>query len=670
MTLKCAHLRKNGRIDPNLCYDKETGSVKPVILFSSRTLNQMPPITLRNNIVDTRAHLLDVFFRRVALGYIRVFSVTARRVIEFGFLLQAVFVLLVFIHLHVTFVKSPVTCLNNLRSEFDSIQKSLKPLVNTENTNISYSSQNNISKSFWSLSHYSVLRIEVIRSPDPFYSLADSYAKEFHSTETGYRFELENDYSPESDESKNLEVHAPKRPHHSFTFFAGNIIPETQSIWNFLLSFPFVTYGRIKDTVSYIFNSMYQRYRKEQFTSFDEGVNHIPLYNSSFLNLGKVLSTFAHLVIEFLTIGIQFLRDISTRILISSDSVTRTDDSYIMEYALEYGFLRLSPQARKRLNVSVKLVVLDPETNPCFGNILSRFLMEEFLGYDDILIGSIKYLCATEGLTGYVVNVMSGQHYRLVVSQMSRSSCLPAALIMLLFTFCVSILLRYSSQQLVFVITDILQMFENNVPFGIPVAPFMTVILALIAMETIMSEFFGDSITAFYIILIVSICDHYEAVFCRTELSKQYWPRFFYLYHFGFYAYHYRFSGQFSGVALWVSWLFILHSMIYFFHHYELPNLLIDLEFRDFVSDDQVISQFHSQVSAAWLSHQSDTNSFGIESTNPSVNFDVHPDPVNTTTCSDDDVDDMGASDSNEKSNNSHSRTSETPVSSSSEMSS
>ncbi|CAH8650765.1 unnamed protein product [Heterobilharzia americana] len=244
---------------------------------------------------------------------------------------------------------------------------------------------------------------------------------------------------------------------------------------------------------------------------------------------------------------------------------------------------------------------------------------------------------------------MSGQHYRLVVSQMSRSSCLPAALIMLLFTFCVSILLRYSSQQLVFVITDILQMFENNVPFGIPVAPFMTVILALIAMETIMSEFFGDSITAFYIILIVSICDHYEAVFCRTELSKQYWPRFFYLYHFGFYAYHYRFSGQFSGVALWVSWLFILHSMIYFFHHYELPNLLIDLEFRDFVSDDQVISQFHSQVSAAWLSHQSDTNSFGIESTNPSVNFDVHPDPVNTTTCSDDDVDDMGASDSNEK---------------------
>ena len=33
--------------------------------------------------------------------------------------------------------------------------------------------------------------------------------------------------------------------------------------------------------------------------------------------------------------------------------------------------------------------------------------------------------------------------------------------------------------------------------------------------------------------------------------------RFFYLYHFAFYAYHYRFNGQYSGLALFTSWLFI-----------------------------------------------------------------------------------------------------------------
>lgn len=34
------------------------------------------------------------------------------------------------------------------------------------------------------------------------------------------------------------------------------------------------------------------------------------------------------------------------------------DDEYIVEYSLEYGFLRLSPSTRQRLNITVDLVVL------------------------------------------------------------------------------------------------------------------------------------------------------------------------------------------------------------------------------------------------------------------------------------------------------------------------
>lgn len=41
--------------------------------------------------------------------------------------------------------------------------------------------------------------------------------------------------------------------------------------------------------------------------------------------------------------------------------------------------------------------------------------------------------------------------------------------------------------------------------------------------------------------------------------------RFFYLYHFAFYAYHYRFNGQYSGLALFTSWLFIQVSLKYLF---------------------------------------------------------------------------------------------------------
>ena len=71
-----------------------------------------------------------------------------------------------------------------------------------------------------------------------------------------------------------------------------------------------------------------------------------------------------------------------------------------------------------------------------------------------------------------------------------------------------------------------------------------------------MSEFFEDTTTAFYIILIVWVADQYDAICCHTSITKKYWLRFFYLYHFSFYAYHYRFSGQYSGLALLTTWLF------------------------------------------------------------------------------------------------------------------
>jgi len=120
-------------------------------------------------------------------------------------------------------------------------------------------------------------------------------------------------------------------------------------------------------------------------------------------------------------------------------------------------------------------------------------------------------------------------------------------------------------------------MLESNIHLTystFPAAPLLTVILALVGMEAIMSEFFNDTTTAFYVILIVWIADQFDAMCCHTDLTKRHWLKFFYLYHFAFYAYDYRFNGQYSGLALLTSWLFIQHSMIYFFHHYELPHIL------------------------------------------------------------------------------------------------
>ncbi|XP_051957203.1 membralin-like isoform X2 [Xyrauchen texanus] len=266
-------------------------------------------------------------------------------------------------------------------------------------------------------------------------------------------------------------------------------------------------------------------------------------------------------------------------------------EEYIVEYSLEYGFLRLSQATRQRLNIPVMVVTLDPLKDQCFGDGFSRFLLDECLGYDDILMSSVKALAENEENKGFLRNVVSGEHYRFVSMWMARTSYLAAFVIMVIFTLSVSMLLRYSHHQIFVFIVDLLQMLEMNMTIAFPAAPLLTVILALVGMEAIMSEFFNDTTTAFYIILIVWLADQYDAICCHTNTSKRHWLRFFYLYHFAFYAYHYRFNGQYSSLALVTSWLFIQHSMIYFFHHYELPAILQQIRIQEMLLQNQQVGQ-------------------------------------------------------------------------------
>lgn len=110
------------------------------------------------------------------------------------------------------------------------------------------------------------------------------------------------------------------------------------------------------------------------------------------------------------------------------------DDQYVVEYSLEYGFLRLSAATRQRLNIPVLVVTLNPQTDKCFGDSFSRFILQEFLGYDDLLMASVKVLAEQEDNRGYLRNVITGEHYRFVsMWWMQRGSYLASLFIMILF---------------------------------------------------------------------------------------------------------------------------------------------------------------------------------------------------------------------------------------------
>ncbi|KAF5909963.1 membralin isoform X1 [Clarias magur] len=305
--------------------------------------------------------------------------------------------------------------------------------------------------------------------------------------------------------------------------------------------------------------------------------------------------------------GMQPLRETVSEIEMLTRAVWPQEE-YIVEYSLEYGFLRLSQTTRQRLNIPVMVVTLDPVKDQCFGDGFSRFLLDEFLGYDDILMSSVKALAENEENKGFLRNVVSGEHYRFVSMWMARTSYLAAFVIMVIFTLSVSMLLRYSHHQIFVFIVDLLQMLEMNMTIAFPAAPLLTVILALVGMEAIMSEFFNDTTTAFYIILIVWLADQYDAICCHTNTSKRHWLRFFYLYHFAFYAYHYRFNGQYSSLALVTSWLFIQHSMIYFFHHYELPAILQQIRIQEMLLQNQQAAQGNQTALQDNLNNNTTTN--------------------------------------------------------------
>lgn len=118
----------------------------------------------------------------------------------------------------------------------------------------------------------------------------------------------------------------------------------------------------------------------------------------------------------------------------------------------------------------------DPTSDGCFGDSISKFIMAEFLGYDDVLMSSVKRLAEKENnkgkcravlvtvictwccymviitevaqciqitysycntllccLTGYFRNVVTNEHYRFVSMWMARSSYLAAWFVMIIF---------------------------------------------------------------------------------------------------------------------------------------------------------------------------------------------------------------------------------------------
>ncbi|CAF1619474.1 unnamed protein product [Rotaria magnacalcarata] len=506
--------------------DIPTDRITPV----HQTQQQTPRIPPQIADGDTMERLFQALFYRIAVIYARAIPKHVRRLGETAILVMAICCMGLLIYLHLVFNQKPVTCLSHLHNTWP---------------------------------REGVLRVELfLETPPENYNLQQSYIKEYQNNYVHNRNNNDEYLSSSKQSIINLPVAT------IYTKPKENPVVEesyaNMSI-NFSLTSPIKRWKNllINDSFTEVTNDSSAFVSSNQYD--DDNDEHKD--DSLFRSLHNYLLN----------------ADWLQQLLI--------EEQHILEYSLEYGFLRLRPETRQRLNIQVLLVTIDVTNNTCFGGGLSRFILDHFIGYEEILMSSIKQLAEKETHKGYVRNVMTNDHFRFVSSWESRRlwTYSVALCIMIVFTISISMLLRYSHFQIFLFIVDLLRMIEHNASVIFPAAPLLTVILALIGMEAIMSEFFNDASTAFYVILIVWISDQYESICCHTSISKRHWVRFFYIYHFAFYAYHARYNGQYSGLALTTSCCFIFHSMLYFFHHFELP--VIEAQLVHILVDQNIVTQ-------------------------------------------------------------------------------
>ncbi|KOC61104.1 Membralin [Habropoda laboriosa] len=361
-------------------------------VLSNNNMNTARNNNNQNPLVNVRDRLFHAIFVKAALTYARTFPRPVRRFIEFIVLLKAIVAFFVLAYIHIVFSRTPTNCLEHIRDDWP---------------------------------RDGILRVEILRNGREDYSIEKSYAKEeklrqekvddltsalgiltrdgFINIEPSTVDEERDTANMSNEGSDNITLSEED------VVIGGATMSEGEQDPNLNIS--------NTTTSSLLSTKLWNEVNVDSKETSDEKI--VPLTNVQNNTVGQDTNKSSKEDI------IQPLKEQSSEV--------RTDDGYIVEYSLEYGFLRLSPVARQRLNIPVKIVTLDPVNDKCFGDDFSRLILDEFLGYDDLLMASIKTLAEHEDNQGFLRNVITGEHYRFVNMWMPRITYLAAFVIMIIF---------------------------------------------------------------------------------------------------------------------------------------------------------------------------------------------------------------------------------------------
>ncbi|KAF7803627.1 membralin-like protein [Senna tora] len=255
-------------------------------------------------------------------------------------------------------------------------------------------------------------------------------------------------------------------------------------------------------------------------------------------------------------------------------------------YTLEKGYFMLPESAKARHNIRTMNISISAR-HSCFGNRWQQLLINRVVGYDTILINSLR---SSPG-QGYLYNYQTKEFYN--ISYAHEPPAGPAGfgdylvtkcgvLMMSLFVFftttmSVSFTLRETQTRMLKFTVQLQHHARHRLPtfqlIFVHVIESLVFVPIMIGILFFLFEFYDDQLLAFMVLILVWLCELFTLISVRTPISMKFFPRFFLLYFLVFHIYFFSYAYGFSYLALSTTAAFMQHLILYFWNRFEVPAL-------------------------------------------------------------------------------------------------
>ncbi|CAM6105163.1 unnamed protein product [Calypogeia fissa] len=260
------------------------------------------------------------------------------------------------------------------------------------------------------------------------------------------------------------------------------------------------------------------------------------------------------------------------------------DPTYL--YSVEKGYLMLSEAAKVQHSIRTVNVTISAQ-NLCFGNRWQQLLIDNFVGYDTILMNSLLHARGK----GYLYNFQTKELYNLNYLQdfsgvahgfedyivFKCGVLITSLFVFFTTTMSVSFTLRETQARMLKFTVQLQHHARHRLPtyrlIFVHVIESLVFVPIMIGILFFLFEFFDDQLLAFMVLTLVWLCELYTMISVRTPLSMQYFPRFFFLYFMVFHIYFFSYTYGFSYLAFSATGAFMQHLVLYFWNQFEVPAL-------------------------------------------------------------------------------------------------